>query len=78
LSSDIIGVRCADALSRTVGCHEVGELVLEREQFPDQCVVLGIGDLRVVEHVVAIRVIVDRLAQFLDPLRGLSLRHALI
>ncbi|MDZ7829892.1 MAG: hypothetical protein U5K33_10540 [Halofilum sp. (in: g-proteobacteria)] len=54
-------------------------LLLEFLQLTQQAVVLGVGDLRVVEHVVAIVVMVQPLAQFARALRrmaAIAFRHA--
>ena len=46
------------------------EPTFERAELPDQLVVLGVGDLRVVEDVVPVQVVVDLLAELLDPRLG--------
>ena len=60
----------ADALRRRIGREELGMLRLEVPQLVDQLVVLGVGDLGVVEDVVAVVVVVELLAQFLHALLG--------
>jgi hypothetical protein len=62
--------RRADALRRRIGCHQVGILFFERLQLAHQPVVLGVGDLRIVEHVVAIVVMLELRAQLTDSCRG--------
>ncbi len=62
--------RSADTPGRRVGCDEVRVTFLELHQLGDECVVLGIGDLGIVEDVVAMGVVPDPLAQLLHPLRG--------
>ena len=47
-------------------------LRLELLQLVVQPVVLGVRDLRVVEHVVAVEVVVELLAQLLDALGGVG------
>ena len=55
-----IGPGCAaDALRRRVRRHETGILRLERLQLPEQRVVLGVGDGRRVQHVIAAIVLGD-------------------
>ncbi len=63
-----VGRGAADALGRTVGRDQLGELGLERLELLDHLVVVEVGDLGVVQHVVAVRVVVDLLVQLLDPL----------
>ena len=78
LSSDIIGTRWvtaakvadarpADLLGRRVGRDELGELVLEGSQLAHQGVVVGVGDLGIVELVVALVVVPDLRAEGVDP-----------
>ena len=81
LSSDSIGTWCStspkararrtgDALRRGVGGDELGVRALERAQLLHQPVVLGVRDLRVVEHVVAVVVLCDLRAQLGCARRG--------
>jgi hypothetical protein len=56
----------ADALRRRVGRDELGVLGLERLQLAVQRVVLVVADLRVVEDVVAMCVVVELRAQLVD------------
>ncbi len=51
--------RTADPLGRRLGCHQLRVLRLERLEFVEQAVVLGIGNAGFVEHVVAVVVGVD-------------------
>ena len=52
-----------DVLGRRVGGAQLGELVLERLELLHQRVELAVGDGRLVEHVVAPAVVLDRLGQ---------------
>ena len=67
--------RCAHALGRRVGRDQLGVLLLERLQLPVQRVVLRVVDLRPVEDVVQVRVVVDLLSQGGGPGRRFSLAH---
>ena len=60
--------RGSDALRRRVGGDELGMLVLDRLQLVVQRVVGGIRELRVVEDVVAVEVVLDEAPQLLGPL----------
>src|SRR5439155_11381205 len=64
--SEQVGGRGPDPLRGRVGRDEFRELVFECDEFLNQLVVLDVGHLRVVEHVIAVRVPVDLLAEFLD------------
>src|SRR5581483_1364123 len=73
LSSDSIGTRWATGLNvtapplrRRVLGDELGMLGLELEEAPDEGVILGVGDLRLVELVVAPVVVPDQLPEFVD------------
>jgi hypothetical protein len=55
----------AHALGWRVGRDQRGMLAFQRLQLVDQAVELGVGNLRVVEHVVAMLVVADLLAQLL-------------
>ena len=57
--------RRANSLRRGVGGHESGMLRLQAPQLFHQEIVLGVGDLGVVEHVVAIVVVIELLPQLL-------------
>ena len=57
----------ADALRRRVGRPQLGVLLLERAQLAQQVVVLGVRDLRVVEHVVAVVVVLELAPQLRGP-----------
>jgi hypothetical protein len=60
--------RCRpDPLRRRVGCDQVRVLLLERAQLVEEPVVLGVRDLWVVEHVIAVVVVVDVAAQLVEP-----------
>ena len=56
----------AHRLGRRVGRLQLGEPVLELAELAHQLVVLDVGDLGVVEHVVAVAVMLDLGAQLLD------------
>ncbi len=58
--------RTAGPLRRRVLGDELGMLGLELEEAPDEGVVLGVGDLRLVELVVAPVVVPDQLPEFVD------------
>ena len=58
--------RSPDPLGRGVRSDQERVLFLESHQLPQHQVVLGIGDLRLVEDVVAVAVIAKLLAQLLD------------
>jgi hypothetical protein len=64
----------ADPLGRRIGRDQLRVLVLERLQLVVEPVVLGVGDLRVVEDVVAVEVVVDLLAQLVEALLHVLLR----
>ena len=53
----------ANALRRRVGRDEIGVRLLERDELVVELVVLGVRDLRIVEDVVAVEVVVEDLAQ---------------
>src|SRR6185437_7802394 len=55
----------AHALGGRVGCEQLRVLALERAQLVQQRVVLVVADLRVVEDVIAARVVLEQLAQLL-------------
>ena len=55
-----------DAASRRVLGGELGMLLLDLLQLVEEAVVLRVGDLRLVEHVVAVQVVLDLLAQLVD------------
>ena len=55
---------------RRVGRGQLGVVGLELAQLADQGVVVGVGDLRVVVHVVALVVVLDQLPQLDGPGRG--------
>ncbi|MNZ54724.1 hypothetical protein D3C78_726350 [compost metagenome] len=60
----------ADALGRRVAADQLGMRLLQRLQFLEQAIVFGIRHARLVEHVVAIVVLVDGDTQLLDALGG--------
>ena len=68
--------RTAHALRRAVGRHQLGVLLLDREQLALELVELGVGDDRVVEDVVAVIVLRDLLAQLPEALLRFLLRHS--
>src|SRR5262249_2789987 len=57
--------RASDRLRRRVGRLQLREPVLERSELTHQLVVLDVGDLGVVEHVVAVAMVLDLGAQLL-------------
>jgi hypothetical protein len=59
----LVDGRRADALSRRIGRDEIRILFFERLELAQQPVVFGVGNFRVVEHVVAIVVMLDLSAQ---------------
>ncbi len=58
----------ADTLRRGVGGLQLGVRRLEVDELAEEPVVLGVGDLRGVEHVVLARVVLELGAQRLRPL----------
>ena len=71
--------RGADGLGGRVGRDQRRVVGLELPQLADQEVVLGVGDLRRVERVVALVVVLDQLAQLGRPgRRRLPPRHAVV
>jgi hypothetical protein len=64
-----------DALGGRIGRDELGMLLLERLQLVIERVVLVVADLGVVEDVVAVGVVVDRLAQLGGALPGVFARR---
>ena len=64
--------RAADALRRAVGGDELGERLFQRPELPHELVVLGVGDLRVVQDVVPIVVVVDEVPELLDASLGVG------
>ena len=87
LASDSMRCRCADLdqvrdrlaadpLGRRVGRDQLRVGGLERPQLVEQRVVLVVADLRVVEHVVTVRVVVEQLAQLGRTLGAAGLRSA--
>ena len=77
LSSESMGARCATGANRSAGTSPTrwvgesgvmssGNAVLERLELADHLVVLDVGDLGIVEDVIAVAVVVDVLAELLD------------
>ena len=64
---------CADALRWGINGYEFGILAFETLQFPHEPIVLGVGNLYIVERVVAIVVIPNLIAQGFDFLE--DVRH---
>jgi hypothetical protein len=62
----------SDPLRGAVGGDELGKLLLQPPKLPHELVVLGVGDLRLVQDVVAVVVMVDLLAKLLDAALGLG------
>ncbi len=58
--------RAADRLRRRIGGLELGEPVLELPQPAHEVVVLGVGHLGVIEHVIAVAVVLDLGPELLD------------
>ena len=69
-----VAQRRADALRGRFGRDQLGVLVLERLELVEEPVELGVGDLRLVEHVVEVEVVVDLLAQVVELLPDALLR----
>ena len=69
--SEALAHRAADALRRAVGRAQRRVPGLQRLQLAKQRVVLGVGDLRRIEHVVAVVVVADQRAQLGGALLGL-------
>jgi len=65
------GHASADALGRRIEGDELRMLGFEADEFGHQGVELGVGDLRLVEHVVALFVVPDEPPQFLDAVLGI-------
>ena len=61
-------------MGRRIRCDELGMRLLEREQLVVEPVELGVGDLRLVEDVVAVEVMVDLPAQLVEALLHVLLR----
>ena len=61
--SNLLRRRRADALGRRIGRHELGIRLLEREELVVEAVELRVRDLRLVEDVVAVEVVVEQVAQ---------------
>ena len=64
----------AYALGRGIGRQQLGTLRLQIAQFPHQCVVFGVADSGLVQHVVQALVMAQRFAQLFD-LGGNIFRH---
>ncbi len=62
-----LGGRGADPLGRALRGDQLGEALLQLHELADERIVVGVRDLGVVEHVVPVTVVVDLLAQLLDP-----------
>src|SRR5439155_8715899 len=72
--SEQVGRGPADALRGAVGGDELGELLLETRQLAHQLVVFGIGDLRIVQDVVPVRMEVDELTELFHAYLGRGAR----
>ena len=66
----------AHALGGRIGRQQLGVLRLQLLQFAEQLVVLGVRDLRLVQHVVAMRVVMQQLAQRIDAFLDFGGRRA--
>ena len=62
--------RAGDALGRRFRRDEFGVGGFQRLQFAQQPVVLGVRDLRVVEHVIAVVVVIDLVPELANALGG--------
>ncbi len=60
------------ALRWRIGRHQLGVFPLDRLQTPDERIVLGIADLRLVEYIILMFVMTDRLAQMFCVLAGIG------
>src|SRR5690554_7910235 len=60
------GSQAAHPLGRGVRRHQIRVGLFQRPQLPEQAVVLRIGHGGFIEHVVAVVVLVDKIAQFFD------------
>jgi hypothetical protein len=67
--------RRAHPLGRRVRRRQTGVVRLELGQLPHQHVVVVVADLGAVQHVVAVVMVVDQLAELFDPLSRLTLVH---
>src|ERR1700674_1127282 len=76
---ELVGCFASHALSRRVGGHESRPFLFDPAQLEEQRVVLGVGDLGLVEHVIGVLVTADLRSQLDDPRRGVyepfSLAH---
>ena len=70
-----LGGTPGDTLRRRVGCDEFGMGRLERLEFLQQRVELGVCDLGVVEHVVALFVVTDQITKLAEALFRRDVRH---
>ena len=64
--------RADHALGRRIVGDEFGVFGLDSLQFLEQPVVFGVGDLRVIEHVIAVRVTLQLFAKERRALRGIG------
>ncbi len=67
---EIADRRFADALRRRIQRHQLGVTGLDRAELVEQDVVLVVADLRIVEDVVAIAVVVELTPELGRPLGG--------
>ena len=72
------GGRRADALRRRAVVREFRVCLFQRLQFPEERVVLSVGDERGVEDVIEVVVAVQLLAQFAHALGGCGVGHLLL
>ena len=61
----------ADALGGRIRSEQFGMLGFQRLELAHQRVVFGVGDLRIVEHVILMFVVAQFLAELLDLDRGI-------
>ncbi len=59
--------RSAYPQSRRIGAHQLWVLLLQRLQFPEQQVILGIRDAGIIQHIIGMRVTVQFFAQLCRP-----------
>ncbi len=67
---ELLQGRRADALGGGVGCDQLGVGFLQLLELAKEAVVVGVADLRGVEDVVAVVVVLELAAQLLDSIAG--------
>jgi hypothetical protein len=63
------------ALGGRVGSDQIGPLLFERLELTYQCVIFGVGDLRLIEDVIAVSVVRDRRAKLLGSSDRIGVGH---